>query len=794
MIRHYFITALRHLWKYKVQNLIGIAGLSVGLFCFSVTFYTTRFMNSLDECYENNDRLVDVAFGSDEDEEIPGEVSVHLTRILREQNLPEIKAVTTTVNAMEERRYIVSTKGEKKELYTFSSMEVDSFYNTLFTPRLLYGTWEAAARTENSLVISLSVAHRIFGENVNPVGQQMRLYKREALELHTVSDSLLPAQDYTIQAVMEDLPENASINLFQKLDMLVLNEAAGLLRNPQKKTKFLIASTEVLLKPGYHIEDLKRRLEGKTLPHPSVKEEWLLKYTPMGIERIDKDLMPFFTAIWVIGALILFAGLLNFLSFQFGLFQNRMKEYSVRKMAGGERKHLFGLLFTQLFLVTSFAALLLFAIIELSAPLLYLSFLNLYLEIEPAVLMKHAFQYLFLLWVLEALLCLYLVWKMQRMSLRKGLSGGRFLHGGYLKRNLMLGVQFFICFLFVAATAALYLQSEKTGETMYAGLTKEEKKAIFRLSVMTENPFLNEAQKQEILNRIRACREVKEITSMGGDADFITLNPDGSQPYTEVGILHVESNFFSFFGLPLVAGSEMKDRSQMVIDERAQKKWNLLGKTAYLDGKEPYTICGVSTPLTWNVYAEPWPQLFVLRKDTKPVDSFIKAYPGKEKEVKEYIEQLQNEFSSSPLFVRSLYDELYKQQAIENGLRNGILCLSITSLIITLLGAYSAVTLDTERRQKEIAIRKVNGAKMKDIIRIFAKLYLILIVVSALLALPLFWMVLELWKQMYTVFFKYGWLYWTSIVLIVFVITCLTVLFKILRIARIDPAKVIRNE
>lgn len=75
-----------------------------------------------------------------------------------------------------------------------------------------------------------------------------------------------------------------------------------------------------------------------------------------------------------------------------------------------------------------------------------------------------------------------------------------------------------------------------------------------------------------------------------------------------------------------------------------------------------------------------------------------------------------------------------------------ILFFSFVSLIITLLGVYSAITLDTERRQKEVAIRKVNGAGLKQIIILFARTYIYQLVLSAAIAFPLCYAILQLWK------------------------------------------------
>ncbi|MBR5542365.1 MAG: ABC transporter permease, partial [Bacteroides sp.] len=92
------------------------------------------------------------------------------------------------------------------------------------------------------------------------------------------------------------------------------------------------------------------------------------------------------------------------------------------------------------------------------------------------------------------------------------------------------------------------------------------------------------------------------------------------------------------------------------------------------------------------------------------------------------------------------------------------------------------------------AIRKVNGAGLKEIIALFARLYLWMLSISFVIAAPIIYLILQQWKQMYLVFFSDGILYWGGILLGVTGITALTVIFRILKIARINPAKIIKSE
>ena len=72
MLQHYFQTAIRHLLKYKTQNLISIVGLAVCLLCFSICMYCSRFFVSIEQIFENNYNIADIFLNSSNGEFLYG--------------------------------------------------------------------------------------------------------------------------------------------------------------------------------------------------------------------------------------------------------------------------------------------------------------------------------------------------------------------------------------------------------------------------------------------------------------------------------------------------------------------------------------------------------------------------------------------------------------------------------------------------------------------------------------------------------------------------------------------------
>lgn len=250
--------------------------------------------------------------------------------------------------------------------------------------------------------------------------------------------------------------------------------------------------------------------------------------------------------------------------------------------------------------------------------------------------------------------------------------------------------------------------------------------------------------------------------------------------------------------IPIKEGRTIRTKNDLVMDEvwQEKQKKNVIGMNFY-DQATDFTVCGVCAPFQTDVHNHSGGYAFTLYDPSVYVGHcYVKCYPEQQKEVVKWVEKIRREVlpENIPYQVRTFQNDLYEVQAMEYILKDIILFFAIVSIIITLLGVYSSITLDTERRQKEVAIRKVNGAGIRHIVWLFARLYIILLVVTAAITFPLIYLVLQLWKQIYTVFFNDGFFFWAGIFISVAMLTALTILFRILKIAKINPAEAIKNE
>ena len=799
MIIHYLKVAIRNLLKYKAQNIISILGLSVGILCFSVCLYCNRYIHAIDQCFKYKERIADINMYNPDGRMWSGTPAT-LPERLRQMQLQEAETFTFMAYPRPRSYNVEIADGKELPYEELNTIEVDTNYYSVFTPEVRQGSWGVASQTPNAVILTRSLAQKIFGTRENPIGKRMILMQRLSTSPNTTPRT--GGIVYTIQAVIEDIPLNTSLSFLRKIDMLTLNDSEGLLLS-DRRDSMTGGSTFALLRPGKTTAQLEASFRAMDLKHTLYEEENVVSASDFGKIFLEKSVVPYFAGTtFIVGLLILLTGLLNFFQFLTGSYLNRSHEFGIRKVNGSNGKQLLGLLFTQSLVILLIAFLLTFCLIEILNPSLSFSLFDFTLTIEQGLLWMQTAEYMVGIVGLCLLLCLFTVWRVRHVSIQTNIYMNKSKRHKQRMRNVLLGIQFFICWLFFIFTVALYLQAEKTNATLFQTLTEKEKSEI--LSVSLDYRFLKNDERLALIERISQHSGVKDklltdinyLKGMSGSS-MQTEKGDRNSSF-EVNVMSIPANFFEFMKIPILSGHTLQTDKDMVADhklvERMQK--DLLGTTLY-NYRSDYTVCGICADFIADTYYQSQGYVF-LPCDFKDYvgHCYLKCMPGKAEEVKAFVKKTLEESlpESIQLEVSTLLEDIHKEQAIENNLKGIILFFSLVSLVITLLGVYSAITLDTERRQKEVAIRKVNGAGLKQIIILFARMYVCLLVFSAAVAFPLCYVLIQAWKGMYIVFFNDGPLFWISIFAAVTTITALTIIFRILKIARTNPAEVIKSE
>ena len=808
MIIHNIIVAVRNIWKYKTQNLISILGLSVALLCFSICLYCTRYIYSTDHCFENLDRLVQVTTADKESGEAKSYTFCDFHEELEKLALPEVETYVYT-NFGETRPYNIEVKPDKLLPYSLRFMETQPSFLQAFTPKVILGSWEQASHAPNSVILAESTAKRIFGETEKAIGKSMYLTRKLGTSPETTPREGGIA--YTIQAVVEDLPENTSLNFMGHMDAWVLNDSEGLL-NSRYKRSMASGTTYALLKEGVSTEDFIRKANAlKQVYNFFDKDQYLSVHGFNELFWKDSSAPYFAITTTVIGILILLVGMLNFFHFLTGSFVTRIREYSLRQVNGAKSHQLWIMLLVQATLALLCSGLFTMMMMELLTPFLSIDLRFFALDIDRPTLMKQAGTYLLGLWVCCMLAAAFVVWRVKRITILKGLFGGGGVYGKHRVRNVLLGIQLFICWIFFSSTVALYLQSQKTGNAILSTLSIEEKENIYSISMM-EYTFMTNDERKSLVTEFGYIAGVKDILPAeehytgGAWSTSIFPSPERTRGTAiQVSMTYVAPNFFEFMNMPMQTGIAHRTMNEMVVSSNFEKNLGkeVLGQNFYNWEQEAFTVTGICAPITSSVHRRISTDYDPTNYIYYPFDinenlfhCYVKCEPGQKKKVGEAIEKILRKRlpESVEVKIQTMWDDIRQGQSMEFELRGIIGFLAIVTLTIVLLGIYAAITLDTENRQKEVAIRKINGAGMKDIVLLFARLYATMLIVTFMLAIPIVSALAKEFSQLYTIFIDMDFGFYACVFLCITVIVTLTVGFRIYRITKINPAEIIKKE
>ena len=213
----------------------------------------------------------------------------------------------------------------------------------------------------------------------------------------------------------------------------------------------------VLLDKGVSSKEINQRLR-QQIPAFGKNNDHYLTARTFKEEMYKPDNLSATFFIPLIGLLILIAAMINFLKFCIQSFYNRTRELSLRKCLGSDAKGLFRLLFSEIAVLFILSALASLVLTEWIVPVYYQYMasketINENLFIHTPTLIQQEMEYLCFLFVLCALIVSLVIFRIKHITLTEGIKGVK--RQKHSIRNFMLGVQLFICFLFIAGAIGL---------------------------------------------------------------------------------------------------------------------------------------------------------------------------------------------------------------------------------------------------------------------------------------------------------------------------------------------------
>ena len=139
-------------------------------------------------------------------------------------------------------------------------------------------------------------------------------------------------------------------------------------------------------------------------------------------------------------------------------------------------------------------------------------------------------------------------------------------------------------------------------------------------------------------------------------------------------------------------------------------------------------------------------------------------------------------------------EEYNKFLTSENALLRMLTILSMVCILISVFGIYSQIVLTCEQRRKEIAIRKVNGANVKDILAMFGQEYAVLLAIASVIAFSIGYAIMKHWLESYTLQTPVSWWIFACIFVGIAIVIALSIGFRVWKAANENPADVVKSE
>jgi putative ABC transport system permease protein len=329
-----------------------------------------------------------------------------------------------------------------------------------------------------------------------------------------------------------------------------------------------------------------------------------------------------------------------------------------------------------------------------------------------------------------------------------------------------------------------------------------------------------------ILNELGAMPEVEKVglgydLPLNGASGNNVLSPDGQRDLFNVADFYsADENFLSILGIKASAGQDFSSENAAVNDVIISAKgaellkmnngWTdgVIGKQIEITEHGSTTICGVFPDFIVNSIADPdlRPSVFfylpenrfIQMKTDRPASSFlilIKVYEGSEEGMKKKLAEVLNlGMPRKDASVSSLEEDLQNKYNTEKGFRNALMAGNAVILLIMVIGLLGYAANEAGRRRKELAIRKINGATMSDILRVFILELEYVAIPSVLAGLIGVWFTINKWMQNFAVKVPLHWWLFVLCSVALMLSVALVAAASYLRIANRNPAEAIRYE
>lgn len=789
MLRNYLLTAIRHLRKNKGYSFINIFGLAVGMAVALLIGLWVRHEMSYDAFNVHRAQIARIKKKTlfNGQKHVQNGVMLPLYDELK-NNYPEVKYITR-VDWGDSHSLLTGDKKISKQGHY-----ADPDILKMFTFPLVKGNIDKALKDPYSIVLTESLARALFG-SADPMGRTIKM------------DNL---SNLVVTGVMKDIPENSSLT-FDFLVPYTLNIATSdFVRGARNQWGNNFLQNFVELREGVSMEAFSNKIADLVRKKANDKKEGLLFLHPMEKWHLYSHFddwentggaIEYVRMFSIVGLLVLVIACINFMNLSTARSERRAREVGIRKAIGSLRRQLIAQFLGEAVLTAFIAFLISLLMVKLSLPLLKdAGFKDIGLNLTNLPLLGVALAGCVITGLLAGSYPALYLSSFQPVKVLKGaLSSGK---GAGLPRKILVVVQF-SCSVALIIGVIIVFQQIRHARSRSLGYDPNNLIGLNLSADLQKNylPLKRDLLATDYVAAVsKSSSPMTGIYNNWGGFSWAGMDPNSSPVFSAImvdydyeiatGINIKEGRFFS--------RQFATDSNTIVLNEAAVKLMGFkhpLGETVKFND-EKMTVIGIADNVMQDDPFKPVEPAIMLLRPYFVFQGLIRLKDGVDVKkalavIQPIVEKYNPAYPFDYKFTDEEFDNKFRNEK-QVGRLSGIF--AVLAIFISCLGLFGLASFMAERRTREIGVRKVLGASVPQLWLLLSKEFILLVVISCLIASPLAWYFMNGWLQKYYYRISISPLVFASTAVLAIVITLATVSFQAIKAAVSSPVKSLRTE
>jgi putative ABC transport system permease protein len=792
MFKNDFLTAIRTLRRNKNYTVINVVGLSLGIACAILIFLLIKYNLSFDNFHQSPERIyrITTELSIGKKKYIPGVPSPLAAAFRNDYSFAE--KVAMIYNSRNELVTVEGNAGPQKFEENVAFAE-PSFFE-IFNFPLLEGNAQSLLRKPNSAIITQRIAKKYFG-NDNPIGKTFKISNKA---------------DFTVAAVMKNLRANTERRQEIYVPFRDLKALQPWLVNDFWMNVNDNMQCFIRLRPGVSIQEVNNTFPAFIHKYYNDKDApiWKFRLQPLSDIHLNTNFGALMSegslfALACIGLFIVCAACINFVNLATAQAIGRSKEIGLRKVLGSSQSQLFWQFIVETAVIALIAMLLAMVIVEMALP-----FVNQLFETQLNFRLLDDFY-------LSAFLTVLFIFMVFSSGFYPGLvlAGiqpvlalkGQVSHkisGSMPLRKALVITQFAISQLLIIGTIVIVNQM-RYSQKADMGFVKD---GIVMLPVPDNKALKINTLKSQFLS----LPGVKGLSFCYAAPAYENANTTsiqfGSRTEPEkfqVSFRAADKDYAALFGLSIIAGRNVLPSDtvrEFLVNQSTVKMLGFKSDDAVLGHKVDVNgykglIVGVMRDFHNNSLHTAIEPLVLTTFNVWYEHCFIKIDLQNMKQTLSKISDIWKSAYPNHLYKQEFLDDrIAGWYETDNRMMKLIQVFTFIAVFIGCLSLYGLVSFMAAQKRREVAVRKVLGAKIESIVFLFLKEFGRLMLIAFALSAPLGWWVMNKWLQNFAYRIDIGAGIFLMTLLITFGIVTLTVGYRSLKVAMADPAKALRSE